>query len=1009
MMLIGLSSYAQILVSESFEGTVLPSGFTSVTDTNGVTTPSFGTSAGIPCAGSKAVYRNMWSSASNWNLIYSSTASNGAALQYSFQYQAKAYGGTSVVSGDIQVQYSVDGGATYTTLLAPVNLSTTSGGIIACTTVSGTIAAGMIPSGANFKLKIRSSYKSPGDYFMGIDNFSLAQVLTSAPLCSSPILPANNSTGMSLTPNLTWGVAAGTTNYLLNLGTTSGGTDVLNAYDAGTSLNYSLPSTSALLYSTTYYFSVAPSNIIGTATGCSENSFTTLNIPCPVVSAPASNVIGQPLKPSIIWSSVSGVTGYTLSVGTTAGGTDILNALNLGNVTTYTFPTNLNVSTKYFYTVKAYQGTNSSVSCVERNFTTGAFPPPINDDCSGAITLNVNPDLTCGSIGVGNTLGASQSMAAAPCLSYPDDDIWYKFVATNTSHDISITNIVSTGIISTTDMFFEVLGGSCGNLISALCSNDDTNTVTGLTVGNTYFVRVFTNQNGNYNAYFNICIATPPPSPVNDEWSGAVMLTVNPNYNCGIVTAATTKSATQSTETSPTCSPAGIDDDVWFKFIATDSVHRISIVNTGGLPNMVMSLYSGTSGSLVHLQCSDPEIMNVTGLTAGTEYTIRVWTLSSSNAAFSNFTICVGSPPPPPTNDDCTTAIPLTVNADFNCGVKTAGSTYLATASTDVLTPCTGDADDDVWYSFVATNISHVVSLTDVESDGTLFSTSLFLQILTGNCGSLNSLICDTTYTSPLVLTGLTVGTKYYARVYNSKTNSVSYANSFKICIGTRPPPPANDDCANAIVATPPTVGFPYINSQDATYATNNGGFVGSCSQGMNDGVWYSVVGNGTTYTVLLSNVVSWDAELAVYTGACGAFTCVASADIGVNGGNETVTFSTVPGETYYINIGHFSPTIDIAEGPFTISINTNGTLAIANIAKDDSSINIYPNPFSDIVNISDINDVISISIIDLSGRIVKTIKPARQLNLGDLKTGMYLINFKMKDGSVQTMKAIKK
>lgn len=208
MMLIGLSSYAQILVSESFEGTVLPSGFTSVTDTNGVTTSSFGTSAGVPCVDAKTIYKTMSSSAKNWNLIYSSTASNSLALDYSFQYLAKASGGTSVTSGTVQAEYSVDGGASYTALLSPVTLSTTAGGAIACTTVSGTIAAGIIPTGANFKLKIRSAYTSPGNYFMGIDNVQLIQQSTSAPGCSSPILPANNATNVSLTPNLTWGIAS---------------------------------------------------------------------------------------------------------------------------------------------------------------------------------------------------------------------------------------------------------------------------------------------------------------------------------------------------------------------------------------------------------------------------------------------------------------------------------------------------------------------------------------------------------------------------------------------------------------------------------------------------------------------------------------------------------------------------------------------------------------------------------------------------------------------------------
>ena len=76
----------------------------------------------------------------------------------------------------------------------------------------------------------------------------------------------------------------------------------------------------------------------------------------------------------------------------------------------------------------------------------------------------------------------------------------------------------------------------------------------------------------------------------------------------------------------------------------------------------------------------------------------------------------------------------------------------------------------------------------------------------------------------------------------------------------------------------------------------------------------------------------------------------------------------------------------------------------------NENAVKVYPNPFIDIVNISDISKVKSVSVIDISGRIVKTIEsPSSALQLGDLKQGMYLISLKMKDGSVQTIKTIKK
>ena len=45
----------------------------------------------------------------------------------------------------------------------------------------------------------------------------------------------------------------------------------------------------------------------------------------------------------------------------------------------------------------------------------------------------------------------------------------------------------------------------------------------------------------------------------------------------------------------------------------------------------------------------------------------------------------------------------------------------------------------------------------------------------------------------------------------------------------------------------------------------------------------------------------------------------------------------------------------------------------------------------------------------DISGRNVKTLAPATELNLRDLKAGLYIVSLNYEDGSVKTVKAIKK
>ncbi|MEC5158317.1 GEVED domain-containing protein [Chryseobacterium sp. MP_3.2] len=82
-------------------------------------------------------------------------------------------------------------------------------------------------------------------------------------------------------------------------------------------------------------------------------------------------------------------------------------------------------------------------------------------------------------------------------------------------------------------------------------------------------------------------------------------------------------------------------------------------------------------------------------------------------------------------------------------------------------------------------------------------------------------------------------------------------------------------------------------------------------------------------------------------------------------------------------------------------------TLATAAVTK--STVAVYPNPFQDVLNISDVKGVKSISISDMSGRQVKVMAPSATLQVSDLKTGLYIVNLNMEDGSVRSIKAIKK
>ncbi|PWN70203.1 T9SS C-terminal target domain-containing protein [Chryseobacterium phosphatilyticum] len=84
--------------------------------------------------------------------------------------------------------------------------------------------------------------------------------------------------------------------------------------------------------------------------------------------------------------------------------------------------------------------------------------------------------------------------------------------------------------------------------------------------------------------------------------------------------------------------------------------------------------------------------------------------------------------------------------------------------------------------------------------------------------------------------------------------------------------------------------------------------------------------------------------------------------------------------------------------------------LSTSEVKGSTPKISIHPNPFKDILYLSDGKDVNRIIVGDASGRIVKSIEGSvKQIDLSELGTGLYFVTLHFKDGSKSTVKAIKK
>jgi len=269
-------------------------------------------------------------------------------------------------------------------------------------------------------------------------------------------------------------------------------------------------------------------------------------------------------------------------------------------------------------------------------------------------------------------------------------------------------------------------------------------------------------------------------SPGNNECTNAILLPVNTSNICTSSEAGTIQCATASSEAN-TCGATLDDDDVWYKFVATQTTHLISLFNiTGSQTNMYIALYSGNCGSLTNLDCIDADQFTKTGLTVGATYYARVYTNSSTAGQTTSFEICIGTIPAAPSNDECANATSITVNTTPTCADYVSGTVYSATPSTQG-TSCGGSDDDDVWFKFTATDTIHNISLTNIYGS----TTDMYFTVSSGNCTTLTSLLCSDENAAQLG--GLTIGNTYYIRVYTT-TSTASQTSAFDLCVSSISP-----------------------------------------------------------------------------------------------------------------------------------------------------------------------------------------------------------------------------
>jgi gliding motility-associated-like protein len=132
-----------------------------------------------------------------------------------------------------------------------------------------------------------------------------------------------------------------------------------------------------------------------------------------------------------------------------------------------------------------------------------------NDECTGAIDIAVNQNTNCLQTVLGSVAFATGSIQANSCGgTIDDDDVWFKFTATATSHYITILGENYT--TAPGNINFALYTGTCGALtqFGTTCFTVNNNTATGLTIGQTYYIRAYSTGTTASTTRFELCVGT---------------------------------------------------------------------------------------------------------------------------------------------------------------------------------------------------------------------------------------------------------------------------------------------------------------------------------------------------------------------------------------------------------------------------------------------------------------------------------------------------------------------
>ncbi|HIC30492.1 MAG TPA: T9SS type A sorting domain-containing protein [Flavobacteriaceae bacterium] len=905
---------------------------------------------------------------------------------------------------------------------------------------------------------------SPNDLDFDVTAFS-AIPLVNPPSCTTLSSPLNGVTDASVSGDISWNAASGAaTDYLLQVGTTSGGSEVFSG-QVGNVTTYNV---GALSESTTYYVTITPSNSNGVATGCAEESFTTLTpLPGDFISNPiailpseegiacntteypfsfdfqsgytdsglddtctnantgldiffswtatsdaliwndgggnpgiairdavtgnvitcvttfaavdyvlsgwsigddlilqvydygtasvnplsfclaeynlpsvpecTSNYVSTPdttcgsLDTTISWDAGVDTDGYYLTVGTTSGGNDILDNVDIGNVTTYDVG-NQTESTTYYWSLTPYNITGSAEGCTENTYTT------IAAQCYCTSTTTSIDGSGISSLQVGTT-----DFNSGGTLSYEDFTGAPVDLAAGINSNVQIT--FATGYSYGVNIWIDFNDDYVFDSSELLFTGEETTGVNPTTYDasflmpaaaalGTHRMRIVTDDT-------NADAADPCNSTT---WHVTMDVDVN-------IIEASCSPAVATATVAPDCgnSQFFIDVDV------TDLGDGTPVIDDGTNTYPVSSLGVTQVGPYATGSSITLVITHGTDMTCDTPLGTTTYNC-------------------PPPNDTCAGVIDLgTQTSPLTASTQYANNDFGQDCLTNASAP-------DIIYSIVVPDgFTLFIGQTFNDYD------SKHRLAYGGACPGDTLVACtddpDYTEESWSNTTGADVTAYWTQSAYS--TGSGTFTLEWSLV-------PNNDECAGAY---PLTLGTEI--TADNTGATDSG-VTADCFTGVISDLWYSFVATSTGEVTITTTA----AQYAVYSDCAGTL---------VGACNTSVVGGLTDGTTYYVRVSDDGTARVQAPGSFTLLVEESSSLG-TNEFDTEAAFTYYPNPVNNNLTLNAQKEINNVSVYNMIGQEVYRNVPnamTEVVDMSSLQAGAYFVKVTV-GNATKTVKVIK-